>query len=81
MKSDISFSNICIATGKDFPDALSGSAIAAMNSAAIVLVDDSNLKDITTQYISGKLTQVNNVYIFGLQGAVSDASINTLFKK
>ncbi|MGV8983120.1 cell wall-binding repeat-containing protein [Clostridium sp.] len=80
-ESNINFSNICVATGKDFPDALSGSAIAAMNSTAIVLVDDSNLKDITTNYISGKLSQVNNVYIFGQQGAVSDATINTLFKK
>ncbi|MBU3143481.1 cell wall-binding repeat-containing protein [Clostridium sp. CF012] len=80
-ESDISFSNICVATGKDFPDALSGSAIAAMYSTAIVLVDDSALKDITTKYISGKLAQVNNVYIFGLQGAVSDAVIKTLFNK
>ncbi|MGH4139578.1 cell wall-binding repeat-containing protein [Clostridium sp.] len=80
-ESDINFKSICVATGKDFPDALSGSAIAAMNSTAIVLVDDNNLKDITTNYISGKLAQVNDVYIFGLQGAVSDATINTLFKK
>ena len=64
-ESGINFSNICVATGKDFPDALSGSAIAAMNSAAIVLVDDSDLKNITTQYLSEKLAQVNNVYIFG----------------
>ncbi|MBU3190273.1 cell wall-binding repeat-containing protein [Clostridium bowmanii] len=80
-ESDINFKSICVATGKDFPDALSGSAIAAMNSTAIVLVDDSNLKNITTNYISGKLPQVNNVYIFGQQGAVSDATVNILFKK
>ncbi len=80
-ESDLSFSSICVATGKDFPDALSGSAIAAMYSTAIVLVDDNNLKTITTQYISGKLSQVNNVYIFGQQGAVKDSAINILFNK
>ncbi|WP_435789856.1 cell wall-binding repeat-containing protein [Clostridium sp.] len=80
-ESDINFESICVATGKDFPDALSGSAIAAMYSTAIVLVDDSNLQYTTTQYISGKLSQVNNVYIFGQQGAVDDAAIKTLFKK
>lgn len=77
-ESDINFSNICIATGRDFPDALSGSALAAMLNTAIVLVDDTSLKDVTTQYINEKLSQVNNTYVFGLQGAVSDDVINIL---
>ncbi len=80
-ESSLSFSNICVATGKDFPDALSGSAIAAMYSTAIVLVNDNDLQDVTTKYISEKLPQINNVYIFGQQGAVKDSAINTLFNK
>ncbi|MFL0194309.1 cell wall-binding repeat-containing protein [Clostridium sp. WILCCON 0269] len=80
-ESDIDFSNICIASGRDFPDSISGSAFAAMNSSAIVLVDDSDLQNVTTQYINEKLTQINNVYIFGLQGAVNDNVIQKLLNK
>ncbi|WML36733.1 cell wall-binding repeat-containing protein [Clostridium sp. OS1-26] len=80
-QNDIDFSNICIASGKDFPDSLSGSALAAMNSSAIVLVDDKNSQGVTTEFIKGKLSKVSNVYIFGLQGAVNDSVIQSLFNK
>ncbi|MGH4138395.1 cell wall-binding repeat-containing protein [Clostridium sp.] len=80
-QNDIDFSNICIATGKKFADALSGSSLATMLSSAIVLVDNSDLQDITTQYASQNLIQVNNVYVFGQQGAVSDNIIKKLFNK
>lgn len=79
--SELSSSNICIATAKDFADALSGSALATKFSSAILLVDDKNLKAVTTQYISEKLSSISNLYIFGQQGAVSDSAISTLFKK
>jgi uncharacterized protein YjdB len=80
-ESGIDFSNICIASGRDFPDSISGSALAAMNSSAVVLVDDSNIQAVTSQYIKEKLFEVKNVYIFGLQGAVNDTAIQTLFNK
>lgn len=80
-ENDIDFSKICVASGRDFPDSLSGSALAAMNASAIVLVDDKNVKDITTQYIKSKSSKINNVFIFGLQGAVSDSIIQSLFNK
>lgn len=80
-QSDIDFSNICIASGKNFPDALSGSALATMVSSAIVLVDNSELQSITTQYTSQNLMQVNNVYVFGLQGSVNDDIVKKLFNK
>lgn len=80
-QNDIDFSNICIASGKNFPDALSGSALATMVSSAIVLVDNSDLQSITTQYASQNLMKVNNVYVFGLQGSVNDDIIKRLFSK
>jgi uncharacterized protein YjdB len=80
-QSNLDVSNICVATGTDFPDALSGSALAATLSSAIVLVDNNSLQDVTTQYITESLTQTHNVYVFGLQGAVSDDVISRLFTK
>lgn len=80
-QSNLDLSNICVATGNDFPDALSGSALAATLSSAIVLVDNNSPQAVTTQYTTQSLTQTYNVYVFGLQGAVSDNTINKLFTK
>ncbi|HVJ49294.1 cell wall-binding repeat-containing protein [Desulfitobacterium sp.] len=80
-ESKLDLSKICVATGTDFPDALSGSALAATLSSTIVLVDNNNLQAVTTQYAAQFLTQTNNVYVFGLQGAVSDDVISKLFTK
>lgn len=80
-QNNLDLSNICLATGRDFPDALSGSALAATLSSAIVLVDNNYLQDVTTQYITKSLTQTNNIYVFGLQGAVSDDILSILFTK
>lgn len=77
-QSELDSSSICVATGSDFPDALSGSALAATLSSAIVLVDNNNLQDVTVQYTAQALAQTKNIYVFGLQGAVSDATISKL---
>ncbi|HHY26985.1 MAG TPA: cell wall-binding protein [Desulfitobacterium dehalogenans] len=80
-ESDLDLSTICIATGSAFPDALSGSALAANLSTAIVLVDNSNLKSVTTQYSANSLKQTDDVYVFGLQGVVSEDVVKKLFTK
>lgn len=80
-QSNLKLTSICIATGADFPDALSGSALAAKLSSAIVLVDGNNLQTETTEYATQNLVQTSNVYVFGLQGAVSDDVLNRIFQK
>jgi putative cell wall-binding protein len=80
-QNGLDLSNICIATGRDFPDALSGSALAATLNSAIVLVDNNGLQDTTTQYAAQYLAQTNNVYVFGLQNAVNDSIISKLFSR
>lgn len=80
-EDSLDLSKICIATGADFPDALSGSAFAANLSSAIVLVDNSNLKSVTTQYSANSLKQTDDVFVFGLQAVVSDNVIIKLFTK
>lgn len=80
-EDSLDLSKICIATGADFPDALSGSALAANLSSAIVLVDNSSLKSVTTQYSANSLKQTDDVFVFGLQAVVSDNVISKLFAK
>jgi putative cell wall-binding protein len=80
-ENDIDFSNICIASGRGFADSISGSAFAAKKSSAIVLVDDSNLNGVTSQYTNAISAKVSNIIIFGLQGAVNDAIVQALFSK
>ncbi|WML36115.1 cell wall-binding repeat-containing protein [Clostridium sp. OS1-26] len=80
-ENDIDFSSICIASGRGFADSISGSAFAAKKSSAIVLVDDVNLKEVTSQYTNSKSARVSNINIFGLQGVVSDAIVQVLFNK
>ncbi|MGI1658552.1 MAG: cell wall-binding repeat-containing protein [Desulfitobacterium sp.] len=80
-EDNIDLSRVCIATGSDFPDALSGSALAANLSSAIVLVDNNNLRSVTTQYSANSLEQADDVYVFGLQGVVSEDVIKKLFTK
>ncbi|WP_018212315.1 cell wall-binding repeat-containing protein [Desulfitobacterium hafniense] len=80
-EDSLDLSKICIATGADFPDALSGSALAANLSSAIVLVDNSSLKSVTTQYSANSLNQTDDVFVFGLQAVVSDNVISKLFAK
>jgi len=59
---------------------LAGSAFATLVSSAIVLVDDRDIKDVTTNYTSEKFQQIKYVYIFGLQGAVNDQALYQIIK-
>jgi len=70
-----------VATGLNFPDALTGGILAAVNSSAILLLSPQGLTDAQTrvlQTISGK-----KVVALGGQGAVSDqvlAQVKALVK-
>lgn len=76
-KSDFDFQNLYIATGSDFPDALSGSALAAQNRSAIVLSDTNPMPN-TKSFINGISGTLKNVYILGGTGVVSDTVVSNL---
>ena len=68
--------NLALATGASFPDALAGGAFAAKCGIPIILVN--NLKTAAASsdalaYIDGK--NAETVYVFGGTGAVSDATV------
>ena len=62
---------IVIATGNDFPDALTGAYLANVMKAPIMLIDLSNSARITT-YIRNHLADDGTVYILGGTGVVED---------
>lgn len=66
---------ICIATGENFPDALSGSVFAAKVNAPIVLVPSNLSKDSKiVKYV--KDSSPDLIYIFGGESAVSDKTLS-----
>lgn len=60
--------NIILASGKDYPDALSGSQLAAKLNASMVLSDEDNLD---VQQIEFDKKGIENYYILGGNGALS----------
>ena len=62
--------SIIVASGTSYPDALSGSYLAAAANAPIILVDNSNFKT-AAEYIKNKMSSDGTVYILGGSGAVT----------
>ncbi len=62
-KSTINFSNVYVATGMDYPDALSGSALAAKGGHPIIL---THPREATARgIIESNLWSINKAYVFG----------------
>lgn len=68
------YSKIYLATGEDFPDALSGSALAALTDSPIILASPESLP-LTRQYMDSNKDKLNEAYILGGEGAVSNDSV------
>lgn len=75
--SDIDFSKVCLASGENFPDALSGTAYAALNSSPVFLVSP-NLGESEKAFISSKILKVKETNILGGEGAVSQSILNNI---
>jgi len=61
---------IVVATGNDFPDALSIAPIAAKNGFPIILTDKTNLPEVVRTYLSNK--NIIKSYIIGGTGVITD---------
>ena len=64
------FDTVILASGTGFADALAGSYLAAMRSAPILLVSDSQIPRIR-EYLQTNLSPDGTVYLLGGKGAVS----------
>lgn len=71
------FENIIVASGGNYPDALTGSYLAKMKNAPILLVDNSSAL-LVKDYVRRNLKSGGTVYILGGTGAVSGTFENSL---
>ena len=69
---DSDLKNIIISSGKDFPDALSGTVLSKKLDAPIVLVGDTlvDSKD-CIEYINNNLNKNATIYLLGGQGSIN----------
>ncbi len=75
---DILYSkSVCVATGLNFPDALSGGVFAAKKSAPLFLAA-RNLTDSQIAYL--KTAKAQDIFVFGGTGALSDNLVDKIAK-
>lgn len=72
-------SNIYLASGSEFADALCGSAAAGEENAPVVLLDKNNSNDIKN-YIKSKTANTNQIDILGGEGVVSQDIVNQILQ-
>lgn len=70
------FSEIMLATGGNFPDALSGAALAAQRGMPIILVPPKSMEDEVVAYAAQ--SRLAYIYVVGGTGVVSDATLESI---
>lgn len=73
---DLNFSNVYLTYGQNFPDALSGSAAAAKNSAPVILTNSSDFK--SRSLIRSKIDTISLFKILGGTGVISDSLVKEI---
>ena len=77
--SGYNFSNIYLATGANYPDAICGSALAGKEKAPIILVNNSNTTNQKT-YIKSVIEKVSKVKVLGGEGVISSSTVDSIVK-
>ncbi|WP_407306797.1 cell wall-binding repeat-containing protein [Desulfosporosinus sp. SB140] len=72
--------NICLATGENFADALTGSVYAAKLNTPIMLVKNDP-QDVTKNYYQQCVKKLSSINVFGGTAVVSDSLIQDLSNK
>ncbi|MGI8949084.1 MAG: cell wall-binding repeat-containing protein [Ornithinimicrobium sp.] len=67
---------VFLATGENFPDALTGGAVAGRSGAPILLTDGDELSDATAQALTD--LEPRSVVVFGGSAAVSDTVLDSV---
>ena len=75
--SGFDFSNIYLATGANYPDAICGSALAGKESAPIVLVNSGNTAN-QKSYVKSIIEKVSKVKVLGGEGALTPAVMQAI---
>lgn len=73
----IDFSKIYIATGQNFPDALSGSAMAARTGSPIILMVNKTLSQEAIKFINQRISKVKEIYMLGGESVVAPINLDS----
>lgn len=73
----INFSTVFVATGENFPDALSGSVVAARTSSPIIITGKTPNQD-QRNYVSHQMPLVKKIIVLGGKGAVPSYTVQNL---
>ncbi|MGH4118054.1 cell wall-binding repeat-containing protein [Clostridium sp.] len=76
-ETELNFDNVYLATGEDFADALSGSALAAQTSSPIILKNRALNSD-ANAYLKSKMNSKSNVVALGGKSVISDIMVQEL---
>lgn len=71
-----STNNLVIADGTTFPDALAGGVLAAIKDSPLLLTTPSSLATETGFYLEKNQSTIDNIYVLGGTGSVSDTALN-----
>jgi len=74
---NLNYDTVYVATGYDFPDALSSSSLAAKTNSPVVLTTNSPY-NITNNYILSNFNNIKNVVAIGGVNAVPDSTLKML---
>ena len=75
--TELDFQNCYLATGENFPDALAGSALAALTTSPVILV--SNPVGLSTKdFINSKTGSINKIIVFGGTVAVPESILDSI---
>lgn len=77
-KSDIGLNNLYIASGRDFPDALSISALAGKETNFVLLSNTNYSEESIRDILSSVKTSIGNLYILGGQVVIPDSVLKGL---
>lgn len=66
----------CVATGKTFPDALAGAALAGSTHSVLLLIDSGT--DATASFLSANRNYIDSFYVLGGPSSVPDSLVRTL---
>lgn len=75
--ADINFNSVYVATGQNFPDALTGSALAAKMSSGVMLVN-KNITNEMGNLVKSKGAVINNLTALGGESTVPTYALNTI---
>lgn len=72
----LDLNTVYVATGRDFPDALAASALAAKENNPLFLTNGNSVPSVVRNYFADRV--INHIKILGAEGVIDDTTRNSL---